>query len=339
MLDSVKDSFLRYCYWVGDTLKRLFCIVSVSAFSIFLAVSMYGGLYWAILPSTASSFKIKWDFTSCEVVGQPCSFIRSEVVLSKQLMLVGSRYNLELLLDVPDCPANREVGMFLACSTLLPSNISTCSSAMIPYRSLIVSSLEDVILLPLHIARVLSSTSVLSIPLLDNYTESAISRTSSIKLELQTSKLQFSSSRLKVWPHDLSGVRYLMYHHPLLSTVLGVTTILAVICLTVALAIARFLQPHRVVVAPRVRSNHDLADRQARAKLNQEYRQARLKEIKSQEVEKSEVDKQAAEVLLDPKSSTATSVTSDSSLVSSVISSKSMQSIYDTKTLLHSKLE
>eukprot|EP00092_Neocalanus_flemingeri_P010686 GFUD01011510.1.p1 GENE.GFUD01011510.1~~GFUD01011510.1.p1 ORF type:complete len:358 (+),score=149.87 GFUD01011510.1:615-1688(+) len=285
MLDSFKESCLRYCYWVGDTLKRLLVIVSVSAFSISLAVTLYGGLYWAILPSSATSITVKWDFTSCQVVGQPCSFIRSEVGLARKQMAQGSRYNVELLLDVPDSPANREVGMFLVCITLLPINITTCSSAMVPFRSLLVTSLESVILLPLHIARLASSTNVLSIPLLENHTESitTLSSTTSLQLELQTSKLQVSSSRLKIWPCDLSGVRYLMYHHPLLSTLLGVTTILTVTCLTAALAIAKFLQPHRVVAAPRTKSNHDLADRQARARLNQEYRQARLREIRDEE--------------------------------------------------------
>lgn len=287
MLDSFKDSCFRYCYWVGDTLKRVLCIVSVSAFSISLAVTLYGALYWAVLPSSAISMAVKWDFTSCHVVGQPCSFIRSEVKLVKKQMARGSRYNVELLLDVPDSPANREVGMFLACSTLLPINSTSCTSALVPYKSLLVTSLESFLLLPLHIARLASSTSILPIPLLDNHTESdtTLSPTTSILLELQTSRLQISNARLKIWPCDLSGIRYLMYHHPLLSTLLGVTTILTVTCLTAALAIARFLQPHRVVVAPspRTRSNHDLADRQARARLNLEYKQTRLREVKDKD--------------------------------------------------------
>jgi len=286
MLDSFKESCYRYCYWLGNTLKRLLCIVSVSTFTILLAVTMYGGLYWAVLPNTARVIEVRWDFTSCDVVGQPCSFIRSQVQLVKDLMLRGNSYNVELLLDLPDTPANREVGMFLACSTMTPSNIASCTSAMMPFKPLLISYLESIILLPLHMAYIRSSTSVLSIPLLVNHTESehSLSQTSGINLELQTSKIQVSNSRLKIWPCDLSGIRYLMYHYPLISCVLGVLIILAVICLIGALAIARFLQPHRIVSAPSVRqkSNHDLADRQARARLNLEYRQARLREVQKQ---------------------------------------------------------
>merc|ERR1711915_330961 len=69
-----------------------------------------------------------------------------------------------------------------------------------------------------------------------------------------------------------------------ISTLLGVATILTVICLSAALLLAKFLQPNKVVIAPtaRTRSNHDLADRQARARLNLEYRQARLRETEEQ---------------------------------------------------------
>jgi len=280
MLDSFKESCYRYCYWVGDSLKRLLCIASVAAFSISLAVTLYGGLYWAILPSSATVIPVRWGFTSCSVVGQPCTFIRSTVRLASRQMVGGSSYNVELLLDLPDSPANREVGMFLACSTLLPINSTICTSTMMPFRPLLVTYLESIILIPLHMARIISSVSVLSIPLLDNHTESDNLITSSIELELQTSKIQISNSRLKIWPCDLSGVRYLMYHYPLISIVLGVLVILAITCLVGALSIAKFLQPQRVVTAPSARkqSNHDLADRQARARLNLEYRQARLRE-------------------------------------------------------------
>jgi len=286
MLDNFKDSCYRYCYWLGDSLKRLLCIVSVATFTIFLAVTLYGGLYWAILPSSARVIPVRWDFTSCDVLGQPCSFIRSQVELVNNQMVKGNRYNVELLLDLPETPANREVGMFLACSTILPTHTATCTSAMMPFKPLLISSLESIILLPLHMAYIISSTQVLSIPLLDNHTEAthSSSQTSGILLELQTSKIQISNSRLKIWPCDLSGLRYLMYHYPLMSLVLGVLFIITVICLVGALTIARFLQPHRIVSAPssRQKSNHDLADRQARARLNLEYRQARLREVQDQ---------------------------------------------------------
>ena len=276
-----QETFYRYSYWIGDTLKRLLCIVSVSAFSISIAVTLYGALYWAILPSSAITIPVKWSFTSCDIVGQPCSYINSIVKLPVSQM-TRSGYNVELLMEVPDSPANRDVGMFLTCATTLPNEASSCSSALVPYRHAFLSSIESFIFLPFYVLRISSSNLILSISLLENHID--LSSTESVLLELQTSKLQIFSARLKIWPCDLSGIRYLMYHHPLISTLLGVATILTVICLSAALLLAKFLQPNKVVIAPttRTKSNHDLADRQARARLNLEYRQARLRETEEQ---------------------------------------------------------
>jgi len=281
MIDRFKETFYRYSYWIGDTLKRLLCIVSVSAFSISIAVTLYGALYWAILPSSAITIPVKWSFTSCDIVGQPCSYINSIVKLPVSQM-TRSGYNVELSMEVPDSPANRDVGMFLTCATTLPSEASSCSSALVPFKHTFLSSIESLIFLPFHVLRLSSSNLILSISLLENHMD--LSLTESVLLELQTSKLQIFSARLKIWPCDLSGIRYLMYHHPLISTLLGVATILTVICLSAALLLAKFLQPNKVVIAPttRTRSNHDLADRQARARLNLEYRQARLRETEEQ---------------------------------------------------------
>merc|ERR1719193_73881 len=71
-------------------------------------------------------------------------------------------------------------------------------------------------------------------------------------------------------------ITYNMYHHPVASMILGVASILTILCLLAALALSKFLSPQKVVVTStplqRNRSNHDLADRQARARLNLEYR-------------------------------------------------------------------
>lgn len=297
MLDNFKEASLIYCYWVGDYLKRVLVIVSVSGFAISIAVSFYGAFYYAILPSTAISLPVKFSFNSCAVVGQPCSFITSTVRLKDKQLLPGLRYNLELMLELPDTSPNREVGMFLSCTTFISSTPSrsqgsleqqaevssqenSCVSAVVPFKPLLVSYVESLLLLPLILTRLVTASTNVGINLVDDHEENVMVPSTGIRVELQTSRLQIHSGVLKVWTNDLAGIRYLMYHHPLVSMILGVASILTVTCLLGALALSRFLSPHRVVqagvghkIGPRSKSNHDLADRQARARLSLDYRQ------------------------------------------------------------------
>merc|ERR1719222_148664 len=153
-----------------------------------------------------------------------------------------------------------------------------CTSAVIPFKPPLVSLVETLLLFPLHMARVINSNSLVRISLLEDHQETAIP-SKAIEIELQSSKLQISSGVLKIWTADLAwglGITYNMYHHPVASMILGVALILTIICLLAALALSKFLSPQKVVVTStplqRNRSNHDLADRQARARLNLEYR-------------------------------------------------------------------
>lgn len=138
--------------------------------------------------------------------------------------------------------------------------------------------MESLLLLPLHMLGLMSSTSLVSISLLEDHQEDFSNPSTSLEIELQTSRLQIHSGVLKIWTNDLVGLRYQMYHHPMASMILGVASILTILSLMAALALSRFLAPQRVVLAgsspiERKKSNHDLADRQARARYNLEYRQ------------------------------------------------------------------
>jgi len=281
MLDVVKERCLLYCYWVGDSLKRILVIFSVSAFAISVAVFLYGLLYWAVLPKTALNIPVKFTFNSCDKTGSPCSYITSIVKFSQGKLVPGLNYHLELLLDVPDTESNREVGMFLTCSRFLTDNFQEspfCSSAVIPFKSPLISLLETLFLFPLHITGIINTNSLVRIHLLEEHQETE-DPSRAIEIELQSSKLQISSGVLKIWSADLAwglGITYNMYHHPVASMILGVASILTILCLLAALALSKFLSPQKVVMTStplqRNRSNHDLADRQARARLNLEYK-------------------------------------------------------------------
>lgn len=294
MLDSFKESFLLYCYWVGDYLKRVLVIVSVSGFAISIAVSFYGAFYYAILPSSATYLPLTFNFNSCDIVGQPCSFITSEVLVESKHFPPGLKYNLELVLEVPDTPQNREVGMFLVCTSFSPSEErerlgderrgeATCVSALLPFHPWAVTVVETFFLLPFILTRVVNSNLETGIELVTGHEGSSlVPSTRAIHIQIESSRLQIQSGVLKVWTNELSGFRYLIYHHPLASSIIGVGSILTVICLLGVICISKFLGPKRVIQAKgvsdsefprRTKSNADLADRQARARLTLEYRQ------------------------------------------------------------------
>jgi len=300
MLDSFKESLLLYCYWVGDYLKKVLVIVSVSGFAISIAVSCYGAFYYAILPSTAIYIPLTFRFNSCDIVGEPCSYIVSDVNLKSEHFPPGLKYNLELVLEVPDTPANRDVGMFLSCLHLESDAEPHCVSALLPFPPPLVSQVETLLLLPLLLARLVSTHLVAGVELLRDHDQAITQHSTHFRLQLQTSKLQIQSGGLKVWTNDLSGVRFLMYHHPLASSLIGVASILTVTCFAGVVALSKLLAPKRVVQVEgefprRTKSNADLGERQARARLTLQYRQqmAMRQEQQQEPGQASELEKRS----------------------------------------------
>jgi seipin len=301
----LKEQLLMTCYWLGDLLTRVLLTVSIAAAALSAAVFLYGTFYYAVIPKTALSIPVAFRFSSCAVVGQPCSFITAEVKLKKgQRMSPGNMYNIQLSLELPDSVENREVGMFLTCFNLSGSagssspycgnNVaddshsspygtnmvageavspsSTCVSSMVPYRSSHLKMLDTVVYSPLYLTGLASQHIDLEVMLATEHQENVHSPTEKIDLEIQTSKLQIYSGTLKIWT-NITGIKYWLYHHPMLSSVLGVMSLLAVICLMVAISMASFLSPQVTVTASpspqeqaRQGGNSDLAARSARAR-------------------------------------------------------------------------
>jgi len=284
----LKDQLLRTCYWLGDLLNRVLLTTSIGAAAVSAAIFLYGAFYFAMIPSTALSLPVSFVFNSCQTVGQPCSYITGVVNIKPGQLVPGLKYSIQLLLDVPDSASNAEVGMFLTCAKITyggevdqesaGNGGMHCSSALVPYRSSHLRILDTVMWSPLYLTGLTAQNTELEIEIKKEHQENPHAPTQRIDLEIRTSKLQIYKGILKIWT-DLTGVRYWMYHHPHVSSVVGVTSMLTIICSLAALSIARFLSPQSTVnvstVSPN-NSNHDLAARSARAREILEARQGRF---------------------------------------------------------------
>jgi len=278
----LKDQLLRTCYWLGDLLNRVLLTFSIAAAALSAAIFLYGAFYYAMIPSTALSIPVSFVFNSCQTVGQPCSYINGVVGIKPGELVPGLKYSIQLLLDVPDSARNSEVGMFLTCATITYGGEveggKHCSSALVPYKSSSLRLIDTILYSPLYLTGLASQNIDLEVEIKNDHQENPHAPTQRIDLEIRTSKLQIYKGILKIWT-DLTGVRYWMYHHPHVSSVVGVTSMLTIICSVAALSIARFLSPQTTVnvssVSPN-NSNHDLAARAARARELLEARQGRF---------------------------------------------------------------
>ncbi|XP_032939545.1 seipin [Catharus ustulatus] len=217
--------------------------LSLALLLLWASLFLYGSFYWAYLPAAAVVRPLHLGFRSdCDRPGpELCSFPSANVSLlgehREKVLLYGQLYRISLELELPESPVNRELGMFMVTLTCYGSGGKTLAtaarSAMLHYRSRLLRALHTAAFAGLLLSGFTEQSQTLELELLGRYREDPYTPTVGAFVEVRSRRVQLYGARLRVHAH-FSGLRYLLYHFPLTSAVLGVAgnwTLLALLTL------------------------------------------------------------------------------------------------------------
>lgn len=141
--------------------------------------------------------------------------------------MVGQPYRVILNIDMPESPQNQELGMFMVCAEMRDQTTSlrghSCRAGMLHYRSTLHQWIKTWITAPLLIAGMQEETQVINIELFSKYEDEQSHPVTDVYVEIQSRKIQFYSVSLHITAH-FSGLRYIMFHWPVLSAFVGVAS-------------------------------------------------------------------------------------------------------------------
>lgn len=200
----------------------------VSAAIIWLSVFLYVAFYYYYMPSVYHQRPVNLQFKACEDTGiGMCSYPAAHVQLTKfqQLLMIGQTYRIYLKLEMPESQANKDLGMFMVCAQLADKNGMTvsqaCRSAMLHYRSALLTLLTTLTFYPMFVLGHIEEKQTLLLELYSNFEEDQNHPVTDVYIELQTRHVEYYSASIHIQAH-LKGLRYLMFHWPLLSAALGI---------------------------------------------------------------------------------------------------------------------
>ena len=224
-----------------DTVFRGGIIIISVILIIWLSIFLYTAFYYAYMPSMSYVRPVNMNFKSCNEEKGICSFPQAQVQLTKkqQLLMVGQPYKLNLHLEMPESPANKELGMFMVCAQLRSRDgflvDHTCRSAMLHYRSTLLHTLTTLTFSPMMIFGNVEEKQDVILELFSNFEEDQNHPVTIIFIEVQSRHIEFYSANLMINAH-LSGLRYWMFYWPILSAIVGIGTILFFITLVCTLS-------------------------------------------------------------------------------------------------------
>ena len=174
------------------------------------------------------------------------SFPTAHVQLSKkQLLMVGQPYIITVKIDLPETPRNQDqgkfkdpvpnetsdlltfliLGMFMVClsmkdqSSILKSH--ACRSTMLHYRSPMLQKVKTIVYMPLYVLGIYEQKQELDVEMYSNYVDDATNPVTDVYVEIQSKVIEFYSVTLHITAH-FTGLRYIMFHFPVVSALVGI---------------------------------------------------------------------------------------------------------------------
>ncbi|XP_016132939.1 BSCL2 lipid droplet biogenesis associated, seipin, like isoform X4 [Sinocyclocheilus grahami] len=224
---------------IRQKLLEMAILICVILLVFWVALFLYGSFYYSFIP-TANFITPVYFFYSRTDCPSPhhsvCSFPVANVSLLKngkhQVMTYGQPYRITLELEMPESPANRELGMFLV--------------KMTPYSKAgqIVdisarSALGTVVFSPMLLTGASEQKQSVIVELYSEFKDDSYNPTVGAIIEIHSQHIQIYRAHLYVFAH-FTGIRYLLYRFPLISALIGVMSNFTFLSLIIVLSFLQF---------------------------------------------------------------------------------------------------
>lgn len=153
--------------------------------------------------------------------------------------MVGQPYKVFVNIEMPESARNRDIGMFLVCAELRDQGQNlrshACRSTMLRYKSTLLTKISTWALSPLFILGMREQKQTVTVELFSDYLDEKTNPVTNIYVEIQNSEVQFYDINLQITA-QFKGLRYFMFHWPVISSIIGITTNLILILLVLLLS-------------------------------------------------------------------------------------------------------
>ncbi|XP_066505815.1 BSCL2 lipid droplet biogenesis associated, seipin, like [Hoplias malabaricus] len=231
LLIRIQEALTILFLWVQQRVLRTAVLLCVLFLLLWMAIFLYGSFYYSFMPTANFITPVYFYYrTDCPSPHHPvCAFPMANFSLlrnsKKQVMTYGQTYQMTLELEMPESPTNEQQGMFMvemSCYTNEGQIVATTArSTMLHYRSNLLQSLGTLTFLPLLLLGATEQKQYVLVELFSSYVDNSYKPTVGAVIQIYSQQIQIYKAQLYIHAH-FSGIRYILYHFPLTSAVVGV---------------------------------------------------------------------------------------------------------------------
>jgi len=206
---------------IFNSIATLLTFVLIVALSLFF----YGTFYYAFMPLQIYEEPINFQFQPCDNEPGVCSFPNASIELNRKIKLMaGLPYSISLRLEVPESTVNQNLGMFMTCMNLElqdKKEIQSCKSSILQFRSSFLIYLETLAFSPFLVSGTSSQKQYVVVNSFPKFYDDLKNPAAWAHIQIQSKFIQIYSAEVLVHA-EFSGLRHIIYHHPWISTCIGV---------------------------------------------------------------------------------------------------------------------
>lgn len=235
--------------WIRQKLLEMAIMICVILLVFWVALFLYGSFYYSFMPTANYITPVYFAYrTDCSTPHHAmCSFPVANISLLKngkhEIMTYGQPYQITLELEMPESPANQQLGMFLV--KMSPYSKAgqildiSARSAMLHYRSSLLRALDTMMFSPMLLSGVSEQKQSVMVELYSEFRDNSYKPIVGAAIEIHSQHIQIYRANLFIFAH-FTGIRYLLYHFPLMSALIGVMSNFAFLSLIIILSYLQF---------------------------------------------------------------------------------------------------
>ncbi|XP_064622458.1 seipin-like isoform X2 [Lineus longissimus] len=234
---------------IKSTLLKVIVVLTYLAVLLWISIFFYGSFYYLYMPAISHVKPVHLQFKgNCDITTEGCGFPSANFSLvshgKEQLMLRGQPYRIQLELEMPESPVNQMLGMFMVRLDFLTHFgrvvQSTNRAGVLHYKSPLLQTLDTLVYSPFLLFGSREQKQLINVELFNNYLEDAYKPSIGAYIEIQARRIEIYSSVLKIYA-NFTGLRYLMFYHPVLCAICGVSSNMVFLTAVALLSWYRFL--------------------------------------------------------------------------------------------------
>ena len=232
MLGQKTDNFRKSVWEVVFSLRsyilRSFLLLVLITQLVLVSLLTYTTFYYTYIPRTSHIIPVNLQFNGCGKERGICSYPSANTSLlqtyNEYRLAKGQNYRIVLNLDMPESEVNNRLGMFMVHVKTQNKNgenlQSSSVSSMLHFKSNLLSQLTAITLLPLFLFLGWEEKQIISVELFSKYSEGINERMAFLHTVIESRNIEIYSADISITA-EFSGLRYLMFYHPIFSTVVG----------------------------------------------------------------------------------------------------------------------